>query len=163
MPIPVNALNQARFSGMQVVRPIFNYWPAETVATGTLSATPTAYPIGELSVTWSSGDYTDIEVGQLWMVRSGTNVVSYGVVRLSPTSNTLYIDGKSRGDAGLAVSQAFAFTAGQTVTVYTIRPLWSLLSRIVDGQFFKKFDVPYTTEGSNPSPVVNIGSWRQAW
>lgn len=163
MPIPVNALNQARFSGMQTVQPVINYWPAQQVVSGTLTETPTTYPIGQLNVNWTSGSPAGLRVGQLWIVRSGESVVSYGVVRLPSTSAVLYIDGKSRGDSGLARSQAFGLTAGQTITVYNYRPLWSLLSRIVDGEFFKKFDVAYTDEGENPSPVVNIGSWRQVW
>lgn len=163
MPIPTNIVTTARFSGNQIVQPVFNYWPAEVVETGTINNTPIAYPIGQINVNWNGPDYTNIELGQLWIIRDGDNIVSYGVVRQLPTSSILYIDGKSRGDPGLAVKQAFGITGGQTVTVYTVRPLWSLLSRIVDGEFFKKFDVAYTDEGSNPSPVVNIGSWRQAW
>lgn len=162
MPIPASTISTVRFSGMQVVQPVFNYWPADVVATGTITGTPTAYPIGQVSVSWASG-FSDVEVGQLWVIRSGESIVSYGVVRLAPTSSILYIDGKSRGDPGLSVSQIFGITAGHQLTVYSIRPLWSLLSRIVDGEFFKKFDVPYTDEGSNPAPVVNIGKWRQAW
>lgn len=163
MPLPSNSVNTVRNSGMQVVQPVLNHWPAETVVTGTISFTPTEYPVGQVSVTWDSGAWNNIRVGQLWIIRSGSNIVSYGVVRRPSNSTTLYIDGKSRGDSGLAESQAFGITAGQTITVYTMMPLWSLLSRIIDGDFFKQFDIPYSNEGSNPAPVVNIGSWRQGF
>lgn len=162
MPIPAGTLNTVRNAGMQTVRPIFNYWPVEEVAGGTIQSTPTLYPIGRVSVNWTTGNPSNVRVGQLYIIRSGTSIVSYGVVRLDVVGSSLFIDGKSRGDSGMAVEQAFAITTGQTVTVYTIQPLWSLLSRIQNGQFLKRFDVPYDGSGSNPSPVCNLGSWRQA-
>lgn len=164
MPIPSGDLELVRESGSQVTLPVINYWPKEIVASGSITATPTTYPIGQVSVSWTAGTYTNIKVGQLWVIRQSGNIVSYGVVRLAiSSSSVLFIDGKSRGDAGIAVAQEFAITAGQTIEVYTIKPTWSLLSRIVSGGFYKKFDVPYDGSGSNPNPVVNIGAWRQAY
>lgn len=149
---------------MHSIRPVLNYFPAEIVATGVVAATPTTYPIGEITVTWDDSSWNDILVGQLFIVRVGSGtLVTYGVIRKSPTSTILYIDGKSRGDAGIAVSQAVGITAGHIITVYSYQPLWALLSRIKDGKFYKKFDIPYDGSGSNPSPVCNIGEWRQVW
>lgn len=164
MPIPSGDLELVRESGNQVTLPVINYWPKQVVAAGSITATPTTYPIGQVSVSWSTGTYTDIKVGQLWVIRQSGNIVSYGVVRLPISSSTvLFIDGKSRGDAGIAEAQLFAITAGQSIEVYTTMPTWSLLSRIVSGGFYKKFDVPYDGSGSNPNPVVNIGKWRQSY
>ena len=161
MPISALTLDKMRNSGMQVVIPTYNYWPAEVVASGLITNTPTEYPIGQVGVNWTGGDFNDVELGQLWIIRSGDELVSYGVARASATSSTLEIDGKSRGDAGIAVTQAFAITEGHQITVYSMKPLWSLLSRIIDGEFFKQFDRAYAGEGANPAPVVNMGSWRQ--
>ncbi len=162
MPIPIGDQNKLR-GNMHVTRPVVNYFPAEIVAQGTVSSTVVNYPIGSFGVTWTNSNWQNIKIGQLFVVRSGSNIVTYGVARLTATSNTLFIDGKSRGDSGMAVNQAFGLTAGQSVTVYTFQPLWALLSRIKDGRFYKKFDIPYDGSGSNPSPVCNIGSWRQVW
>jgi len=166
MPIPGPLLNLVRNSGNQVVVPTYNYWPAQMIARGYLTETPLQYPIGRLSVAWNGGRYQDIEAGMLWIVRAGVNrdLVSYGVVRRGTANQLqLYIDGKSRGDPGIGQGQISAFDAGQEIMVYSVKPLWSLVSRIVDGQFYKEFDLPYDGSGSNPNPVANIGSWRQAW
>lgn len=167
MSIPLNILNIIRNSGMQVSRPVINYWPAQVVASGVISTTPIQYPIGALAVSWSVGSFNLIEIGQLWTVTRGSGstkrIVSYGVVRKTATSGVLYIDGKSRGDTGIATLQASGITINDTVTVYTVRPLWGLISRINDGTFYKQYDIPYDGSGSNPSPLVNIGEWRQAW
>lgn len=162
MGISIADLDKLRNSGMQYTRPVMNRWENDVVATATITTTPQNYPIGEIAVTWVSGR-TNVEKGHLWIARTGTNIVSYGVVRLTPTTSRIYIDGKSRGDSGIARNQIIALQAGQTITVYSIKPLWSLLSRINNGTFFKKFDIPYDGSGSNPAPVVNIGSWRQAF
>lgn len=162
MPISGGALTKLR-SNMHVVRPVINYFPAQEVATGVVSSTVTTYPIGQVSVTWDDANYLNIRVGQLFIIRDSGEIVTYGVARLSPNSTTLYIDGKARGDGGVAVSQEIGITAGQVVTVYTYQPVWALLSRIKDGQFYKKFDIPYDGSGSNPSPVCNIGNWQQVW
>ena len=164
MPIPSGDVTLVRQSGNQVTIPVINYWPKEVVVSGTITETPTTYPIGQVSVSWTTGTYTDIKVGQLWIIRSAGFIVSYGVVRLpATTSGILYIDGKSRGDPGIAEAQEFAIATGQQIEVYTVQPIWSLLSRIVSGAFYKKFNVPYDGSGSNPNPVVNIGAWRQAF
>lgn len=164
MPIPPTSISLLR-SEMHVTRPVVNIFPAETVVTGTVTSTITTYPIGEFSVTWNSGAWANTRVGQLFIVTDATthDVVTYGVLRKSPTSTTLYCDGKARGDAGIAVRRVYGITAGQIVTVYTYQPLWALLSRIKDGQFYKKFDIPYNGSGNNPPPVLNIGAWRQVW
>ena len=162
MPIVGSELNKFRTQGTQYTKPVINYWPAETVATAVLTVTPDVYPIGAVTVSWISG-MANVKPGQLYIIRSGNNIVTYGVVRLAPASNQFYLDGKSRGDSGKAVNQAFALAASQVLTVYTLQPIWSLISRISGGVFYKKFDVPYDNSGSNPSPVVNIGPWRQVW
>lgn len=163
MAISSGNLTLLRNSGIHVTRPVYNFWPAQTVVTGTISNTPLEYPIGQVSVSWASGAWANIKVGQLFIIKQVNETVTYGVVRKTPTSSILYIDGKSRGDGGRAVSQEVAVTSGQTVTVYTFRPLWALLSRIKDGTFLKRFDIPYDGSGSNPPPVVNLGSWQQVW
>lgn len=167
MPIPNNILSVIRDSGNQVTIPTYNYWMPQIVASGVVNVTQVAYPIGALPITWNVGSYLLIETGQLWTLTSGTGenkrIISYGVIRKPATSNVAYIDGKSRGDSGIASMQTSGISAGVAFTVYTMKPLWGLISRIKDGQFLKRFDIPYDGSGSNPSPLVNIGSWRQAW
>lgn len=161
MPIP--ASDQALLRGIdQTVKPRINMFPAEVVATATVFETPTTYPIGSVEVSNISVGWDDIRVGMLFEIRETTGeLVTYGVVRLDPTDETLYIDGKSRGDAGRAQGILRAIAAGQDIVIYSYQPLWSLLSRIFQGVFYKKYDVAYTDEGSNPEPVINLGEWKQ--
>lgn len=162
MPIPTE--DQALLRGEdQTIIPALNYFPAQVVATAVVTETPLEYPIGWVSVAWTTGVFSTLKIGSLYIIRSGDEIVTRGVLRTAPSANFMYIDGKSRGDAGQAVTQEFAITSGQTITVYSYQPLWALLSRIKDGIFYKKFDIPYDGSGSNPSPVVNIGQWRQVW
>ncbi len=138
-----------------------NAFPPTVQATATVSATPTTYPIGQISVSGTSGGWSDVRIGQMYIIRDDDgNKVSTGVVRRTPTSNILYIDGKAQGDPGFASRIIYSIEQGQTVTIYKMQPLWSLLSRINNGVFYKKFDRPYVDQGSNPAPVANIGQWR---
>ncbi|RMG84825.1 MAG: hypothetical protein D6712_10575, partial [Chloroflexi bacterium] len=161
MPIPTTVLNKIRYSANQWSVPVINHWPVEIVVEGAVTSTPQYYPIGEVSVAWNNSDWQNIRVGQLWCIWSGSDLVSYGVVRKDATSSTLYIDGKSGGDSGIAQNINYSITAGQTIRVYTVMPLWGLLSRIKNGTFLKKFDIPYDGSGANPPPVLNMGKWQQ--
>lgn len=166
MPISTEDLAKLRTPGMHTTRPVVNFIPANIIATGTIATTPTIYPIGEVDMIWDDSNWNNIKVGQLFIVRDAESgsLVTYGVVRLSATSNKLFIDAKSRGDSGKASSIRFGLTGStQTVTVYQYRPLWALLSRISNNEFFKKFDQPYDQSGSLPNPVCNLGPWRQQW
>ena len=89
MPISPEALSKLR-SSMHVVRPVINYFPAQVVTTGVVSTTVTTYPIGQISVTGDDLNYSNIKIGQLFIVRSsGGEIVTYGVVRKTPTSTIL--------------------------------------------------------------------------
>lgn len=159
----ITLLDLARLRGKrQTLRPVLNKFPTQVIATAVISVTPTAYPVGSVEVTSTSG-WSNVRVGQAYKITaSNGDLVTYGIVRLTPGTTTFYIDGKSRGDAGIAARFIYALESGQTITVYSLEPLWTLFSRIQNGIFYKRFDQTYVDEGSNPTPVCNIGSWRQA-
>lgn len=163
MPIPTEDVTRARTTAHNITSKVWDFWPREVVATATITQSTFGYPLGDLTVGSTSAGWSDIQTGMLYEVTDGNgDLVTTGVVRKAPTSTILYIDGKSLGDPGRAYNIAGALATGQTVTVYSFRPLWSLVSRIVNRTFYKKFDLAYTDEGSNGGPIVNIGSWRYA-
>lgn len=160
--MPISAQDQALLRGRtHIIKPKLNIFPMQVVATATVANTPAQYPIGELNVS-NTLHWSLVKPGQLFRITDGNgDIVTYGVVRLAPTSGILYIDGKSRGDAGYARRLLRGIAANNTVSVFSFEPIWSLLSRIYQGKFYKNYDVPYTDQGSAPYPVCNIGKWRQ--
>ena len=161
MPIP--SFDQTLLRGTtHIVKPKLNIFPTEIIATATVYETPELYPVGEVEVSDVEAAWGNVKPGMAFDIRTATGeLVTYGVIRKPVTLNTMYIDGKSRGDAGRAARLLRALEAGQQIRVFSYQPLWSLLSRIKEGIFYKKFDIPYIDEGSEPSPVCNIGKWRQ--
>lgn len=155
----VNAADESRLKGdSHLLRPRLNVFPPVAVATGTVTVRPDYYPIGSIEVSFST---SGIRVGQMVEVREPTGeLVTYAVVRKVDGSTTLYIDGKSRGDAGRAQRLLRALQVGQVVTVYSFQPLWSMLSRIYQGVFYKQYDIPYSNQGIRPAPVLNMGDWQ---
>lgn len=148
------------------IRPHLDIFQRTMVATAQLNQTTFNYPLGELTVDTTSAGWTaDTEVGQQISIGTEERLddVTVGVARKATSSNTLFLDGKSLGDPGRGRDIATPFANNQHVTIWDYYPLWTLLSRIVDGEFFKRFDITYTDEGSNPAPVVNLGAWRWAF
>ena len=96
MPIGNTDLTKLRNSEHQTLDPTLVVVPTEVIATATISATPASYPVAALSVTGTSG-WSDIKVGYFFKIEDDSNnIVTWGVVRLPATSNTLYIDAKSK-------------------------------------------------------------------
>jgi hypothetical protein len=144
-------------------RAYFSVWKREVVATAQINQTTFDYPLGELTVDNTSAAWlTDVRIGQQFSIgtTAGDDDVTVGIIRKTPLASTIFIDGKSRGDPGVASAIAVELADDQFITVYNYYPLWTMLSRIFEGQFFKQFDLPYTDEGSDPDPVVVMGEWR---
>lgn len=149
-----------------IISPHYNVWTPSIVATARVNQSGFGYPVGELTVDETSADWlTAVKVGMRYEVldTDGVTPVTTGVVRKPVTANTLFIDGKSLGDPGYTALIATGFRINQYIRIYDDYPLWSLLSRIVNRVFYKQFDIPYSGQGSNPAPVVNLGAWRQAF
>jgi len=145
------------------VNPCVAAWPQKIVGTALLNQTSFSYPLGQLTVDNQTAGWSDILVGQRYVIREGDgDFVTSGIVRKVPAGNTFYIDGKSLGDPGRPERIASHLQNNQVVTVYEDWPLVTLLSRISGQVFYKRFDVAYTDEGSNPAPVVNLGEWQYA-
>lgn len=165
MPIPAEDQALLRTSAAHRVRQYLNIWPKNIIATAQLNQSAFGYPLGSVSIDNLSANFTTIvKAGMLVLIGTTPGVydVTVSVVRKAPTSNTLYISGISLGDSGWARSIANGLEDNQYVSVIESYPIWSLLSRIVSRTFFKQFDISYSGQGSNPSPVVNIGDWRWA-
>ncbi len=169
MGIPAQDLANMR-TGQQVVFPHLNVTPKVVIGTARINQTTFTYPLGALTVdtvilNGGLSSLADVPVGSLvWVgTTAGARDALTTVVRKPCTANTLYISGMSKGDPGRAVYEPKVLADGQYVTILAIKPLWGLLSRVLaTGAIYKQFDAPYTDEGSNPSPVCNIGRWRRA-
>lgn len=131
--------------------------PLTSVFTATINSVPTRFPYVSLTL---SATVTGVSVGMMWRVTDGTSIVSQGVVSKAPSGSTLYISQTPLGAAGFATNIEQAIEVGQTVTVYTHRPLWSLYSRIAQKTFFKIWDLAYTDQNEVTQPVANTGAWQ---
>jgi hypothetical protein len=123
------------------------------------------YPLGELTVDNTFGDWGTSVSGQMFAIGTtpGGTDVTYGVLRRTPTSTKLYLDAKSQGDPGYARDIHQPLANDQYITVFKYRPPWGLLSSIRGGVFYKQWDVPYAGQGANPEPIVRMGEWRQGF
>lgn len=131
----------------------------QTVATLTVSSVPATVPFVNLTVT---GSMTDVEIGQLVRVVDGSTHKAWAVVRKTPVGSTLYISPVSLGAPGYPEAIENVIAVGDTVTVYTHRPLFGLYSTIQSATFYKQWDVPYSDQNSQPPPVANAGAWQRA-
>lgn len=160
--MPISAQDLALLRGRtHIIKPKLNIFPMQVVATAKVATTPVQYPIGSLNIN-NTLNWSLVKPGQLFRITDASgDIVAYGVVRLAPTSGILYVDGRSRGDAGYARRLLRGIAQNDTVSVFSFEPIWTLLSRIYQGKFYKNYDVPYSDQGVAPYPVCNIGKWRQ--
>lgn len=147
------------------VRPFFNIWPREIIATADVNQSEFEYPLAEITVDNTSASWTsNVEVGMRFQIKRGSDLIATGITRKAPTSTIFYPDAKSLGDQGLMTdSIADYIQDDDTITVFNDFPLWTMLSVIRQGVFYKRYDIAYTDEGSDPAPIVNMGAWQQAF
>jgi hypothetical protein len=131
----------------------------QTVVTLTVTAVPATIPFINLTV---SGSMTDVSIGQLVHIADGSTHKTWGVVRKAPSGTTLFITPVSLGDPGYPEAIENLIEVGDTVTVYTHRPLFGLYSTIRAATFYKSWDVPYSDQNESPPPVANTGPWQRA-
>jgi len=160
MPIPGTDQSRLR-TGIHTIAPKIHIWDSDVVATALVNQTSFDYPVGQLTVD-TFPNYADVTVGMRYEItrNSGATRVTSGIIRKTPTATTLYIDAKSYGDPGFNELIATSIQNNDTITIYNDWPLWSMLSVIRNQVFYKQWDIPYSDEGSNPAPVVNIGEWQ---
>lgn len=133
--------------------------PLTTVQSGSVTAVPSLSPY--IQVTWD-GSTTGISVGQMVKIVNGTTLRAYGIIRKAPSGSTLYISETPLGSPGYSTRIESPIQVGDTVTVYSHRPLWNLHSRISDATFYKEWDVAYSNQNSQPPPMCNVGTWQAA-
>ncbi len=154
-------------AGQQSVIPHLNVVPPVVIGTGRINQSTFSYPLGELTLdtlNFNGGiTLSTVPVGSMVYIGTspGARDVAITTVRANGSATKLYITGMARGDPGVAARKPIALADNQYVTIYAFKPLWAQLSRIAGGAFYKAFDVAYTDEGSNPSPVANVGKWRR--
>ena len=133
--------------------------PLVTIQSGTITAIPTVSPF--VSITWD-GSTSGIEVGHMVKITNGSTLKAWAVIRKLPSGAALYISTTPLGSAGISTQIENSIEVGDTVTVYSHRPLWGMYSRIAEGVFYKSWDIPYTDQNENVPPVSNSGAWQVA-
>ena len=133
--------------------------PLVTVQAGTITAVPALSPY--IQITWD-GSTSNISIGQAVKIVSGSTLRTWAIIRKAPSGSTLFISTTPLGSPGTSTRIENTVQVGDTVTVYTHRPLWGLFSRIAQRTFYKSFDVPYSDQNSQPPPVANTGEWQGA-
>lgn len=136
-----------------------NITPLTILQSGAITAIPALDPY--VQVTWD-GSSTGLSAGQYIRISNGTTIRTHGVLRLNPSGSTLFINEVPLGSPGYTVNIESAIQVGDTVTVYSHRPLWGLHSRISNRIFYQTWDVAYTDQNENVPPVANTGQWQSA-
>lgn len=145
---------------------VLNAMPLVAVATAQVDQSTFAYPLASIDVDNQSESWaTEVIQGRAFSIGSsaGGSDITWGIVRKAPSGDTFYIDPKSLGDPGYARAIMGGLQDDYYVTVYAHFPLWSEFSFIKNKRFYKRWDVAYTDQGSNPPPVCNIGGHQQAF
>lgn len=157
-PISANDLTLLR-SDQYVSDIALHIVPLQTVQTGTILTVPVVSPFVEF--TWD-GAPGNIEVGQMVKIVNGDTLKTWAVIRKLPSGAALFISTTPLGSAGTSTQIENTIQVGDTVTVYTHRPMWGMYSRIASSIFYKSWDIPYTDQNENVPPVSNSGTWQVA-
>lgn len=147
---------------------VLNVVPRTVVARATIAASPSSNPISTLTVSWTEGDASDVEEGQLVFIgtTAGAYDVAVTVLRDGSSGTTLAVSGQSQGDSGTPRARGNilkALAVGQHVTIIRHYPIWAALSRLSEGKFYKKFNKAYAGELLSLDPIANLGPWEQAF
>lgn len=144
---------------------ILNRVPKIPVATMRVNQTAFSYPLANLTVDTISMLGT-VKVGHMVLIGTAPGAwdVTTGVVNAPYSGGSiLSIDAKSQGDPGWTRNIITPISNNHYITILKYRPPHGLMSSIRNGVFYKRWNQPYNGEGANPSPVVVMGDWLQAW
>lgn len=171
MAISAGDLTNMRAATGHTVRPYLNVVPPVQIGTARVNQSVFTYPRNDVDVDAISlnGSLANLDAVPLnTMVWIGTSAGAHDVMvsalaNRSATSSALFLHGFGKGDPGLNRYQPAALADNQYVTLLAPKPLWGYLSRIEAGSFYKRYDMAYVDEGSDPAPVCNLGPWRRVY
>lgn len=145
-----------------------NVMPKTVIGTARINQSLFQYPLGGVTVDTVAlngglSDLTEVPAGSMVYIGTsdGDNDILTSFARKQSIVTELYIVGKSFGDTGQPVAIAAALADDQYVTVFAQQPIWPLMSIIRGGVLYKNFDIEYTDQNNNPSPIGNIGTWER--
>lgn len=147
-------------------RLVVNAVPLTIVATAQINQSSFTYPISQLTVDTTSADWlTEAQVGRMVMIGTAPGLadVTWGIVRKTTTSNTLFIDAKQQADPGYARDIQVPLADNYYISIVKFRPAWGLMSSIRKGVFYRVWDTTYSDQGRRPRDIVNLGEHQQAW
>lgn len=164
MAISTNDRNKYR-GGRHSTGFILNRVPKVPVATMRVNQTAFSYPLANLTVDNVTMLGT-VRVGHMVLIGTtpGGWDITTGIVNAPYSGGSiLSIDAKSQGDPGWRRNIIAPIANDHYITIIKYRPPYGLQSSIRNGVFYKRWNYPYNGEGANPSPVVVMGDWLQAW
>ncbi len=143
-----------------------NRVPLVVVASAQINQSSFTYPINSFVVGNASVDWTTkVKRGMAFSIGTepGGHDITWGTVKATPGVNTFTFDAKTLGDSGYAIDIHLPIEDDHWITVYQHRPMWGILSAVRNKIFYKDYDQTYVSQGSQPSPVQNLGEHRQAF
>lgn len=133
-----------------------------TVATATINQGSFTYPLAQLTITGTSGNWSAVGRGMSVAVGSTPGASDIGIyrVRKTPTSTILYIGETSAADPGL-VTQSIrnaTFSNGLYITVWLYRfDPFSIPPRFLSGNVIDEdYDLSVGTFNTTPECVINV-------
>lgn len=156
-------LNLIQDSKLVTNVPVLNIVPLEVIASADIAADAT-YPMFQLAVS-NTAAWELVDIGRAFSITNadGTIYKTWGVVRKYAAVAVFYPDAKSQGDGGFARAITYPILAGDRLNIYKHRPAWGLISQTLQDGQRKRWDIPYTGQGSRPDPVCIIGTHQQTF
>lgn len=160
--------------GRSRVKRYLSVAPLTQVASARVNQMEFDIPLAALQVD-STTNWSGVVPGMIAWIGTSAGARDIGMyrVRLTPTSDTLYIGEMSSGDPGLmALSRLQALADDAYVTIYEDYNLWSVKPRIVYSgdpesravAYYLDYEIPYGTQNETDPPfILNIGPHRADW
>lgn len=132
-----------------------------STATARINQASFTYPLAQLTVNTTSGNWASVAKGMTVAVGSAAGLADRGLYRVRKAGNatTLYLGETAQGDLGL-ITQSIrntGFSNTDYITVYLNRyDLWSVVPRIIaaSGTIYEDYDATVGNDNKFPGPVV---------
>lgn len=149
--------------GAHVARWFLSVVNSSSVATARINQSSFTYPIPQLTVNATSGNWSSVGAGMTFAVGSAAGLADKGLYRVRSTGDatTIKCGETSQGDPGLmtmAIRNA-GFANADYITIYlTRRDIWSIIPRIIaaSGSIFEDYDKAVGSSNTTPECILNI-------
>lgn len=160
---PLSAGDLTKLAGPSGTKAYLSVVNSSTTATARINQSSFTYPLAQLTVNTTSGNWSSVAMGMCVWIGSTAGAHDRGIyyVRKAGNATTLYIGEMSYGDPG-AITQAVrtaGFTNSDYITVYLYRrDVFSIAPRIIasTGTIYEHYEDTVGTSNTTPEPTVDI-------